>query len=216
VGKRNAKKYSNDLRNTTEKESMRRSTGKGKVELEEHIKRKFTPEEDRMIRQMVGDGEAPSWSVISRSLVGRTARQCRERWRHYLQPHISMEAWSMEEDRLLKDAFERAGSRWSIIAQQFPGRTEVNVKNRWSILKRRAIRDRNRNGEQRRSKKNGQGVEPLPGIEEIIALGPGPLEPSVMPKFSTTFEKLIKKSEVVPREIGADYLKLAIARPNMD
>jgi hypothetical protein len=198
------RKIPSDSEAQLKKQSMRRG-GPARIPVEEHVKRKFTPEEDNIIRNMVGDGEPPSWSIISRSLVGRSARQCRERWRHYLWPQISPEPWSAEEDSRLRDAFDLTGPRWSIIAQRFPGRTEVNVKNRWSILKRRWVRERNRNGQQRR-KKNilSPTAEPLPGIGEIIALDTGPREPSPqlgMIDFLASLEMTTPKSRqraVVP------------------
>ena len=100
-------------------------------------KRKFTMEEDAIILSMVEQKGTKSWKEIAASLNNRTARQCRERWKHYLSQQIKQEPWSAEEDAILDSKFKEFGSKWSIIAQSLPGRTDVNIKNRWALLCRK-------------------------------------------------------------------------------
>jgi hypothetical protein len=171
------------------------------------MKRKFTREEDQVIRAMVSETDTPSWSVISRAMLGRTARQCRERWRHYLQPEISGEPWTAEEDQRLREQFEANGPKWSIIATKFRGRTEVNIKNRWSILKRRSCREKNRFAG------IGEGQiepEPLPGIGEIIALDSVKMEfGDADPLFRPAMVERGKRDL-----LRMGFLEMALARPN--
>jgi hypothetical protein len=76
------------------------------------------------------------WGAVSSKLGTRTPRQCRERWRHYLHPVIETSPWSAEEDALLEEEYRKVGPKWSQIALMFRGRTEVNLKNRWTRLNR--------------------------------------------------------------------------------
>ncbi|OHT09882.1 r2r3-MYB transcription factor [Tritrichomonas foetus] len=98
------------------------------------LKKKFTDFEDNIILEMVEKYGTHYWKNISQVLGTRTPRQCRERWRHYLKPEINYSSWTLEEDRILETNFSEFGPKWSIIATFIPGRTQVNVKNRWARL----------------------------------------------------------------------------------
>jgi hypothetical protein len=93
--------------------------------------------------------------LIAASLGNRTPRQCRERWRHYLQPVIKSSSWTLEEDDILRRGHAALGPKWSVIALSLPGRTEVNIKNRWTKLCRpKPIHP------QRRSREDMQPIPP--------------------------------------------------------
>lgn len=47
----------------------------------------WTTEEDRQLRQLLKNG-IKSWKIISKHIVGRTPKQCRERWKSHLNPNI--------------------------------------------------------------------------------------------------------------------------------
>jgi hypothetical protein len=98
------------------------------------VRRKFSHEEDAALKALVEKNGTGNWGLIAGYLKGRTARQCRERWRNYLAPGISTEPWSPEDDQLLSEKHKELGSQWSKIAKFFPNRTDVNVKNRWTSL----------------------------------------------------------------------------------
>lgn len=93
-------------------------------------KNRFSKKEDELLRQLVNEQRGKiDWKYISGIMNGRTARQCRERYNDYLRPNILNGIWTDEEDQLLIQLYEKFGPRWSIIAQHFPKRSRVNIKN---------------------------------------------------------------------------------------
>lgn len=109
----------------------------------EHSKRKFTEEEDKLILDMVEQNGIHYWKQIAAALNGRTARQVRERWKHYLSQDIQKAPWSKQEDELLERQYKKHGPKWSLIANMLPGRTDVNIKNRWALLCRKKSKENN-------------------------------------------------------------------------
>jgi hypothetical protein len=99
-----------------------------------HIKpmrRLFTPEEDALLAQIVAHQEFTTWICVAAQMLGRTARQCRDRWTNYLCPVNKNSPWTRTEDALLIQKFAELGPHWATIAKFFDGRSENNVKNRW-------------------------------------------------------------------------------------
>jgi hypothetical protein len=97
-------------------------------------RKKFTAEEDELLRRLVSTNAEKSWNEIASMMRGRTARQVRERYQHYLNPSVNVGWWSSEEDALLLQMFEVYGPQWSVLRQFFNGRSCVNIKNRWTTL----------------------------------------------------------------------------------
>jgi hypothetical protein len=102
-----------------------------------HPKRKFTPAEDDQLIQAVFDLGIDDWTTVSTRLVGRNVRQCRERWMNYLSPDVKNDSWTPEEDELLISKHSEIGACWKQIANSFPFRTDINIKNRWHQIQRR-------------------------------------------------------------------------------
>jgi hypothetical protein len=62
-------------------------------------KKKFSLEEDNVIRTLVSVWGIDNWKNIAPYLPDRTIRQCRERWKYYLEPGINHTDWTPGEDR---------------------------------------------------------------------------------------------------------------------
>jgi hypothetical protein len=103
-------------------------------------KSKFSPEEDAQLADLVAIHGDEDWITISCLMTGRNARQCRERWRHYLSPAVCLMPFSPEEDALLLHKYTEMGARWKSMGAYFPGRTDIMLKNRWLLLDRRQKR----------------------------------------------------------------------------
>lgn len=97
------------------------------------VKGHWSFEEDSTLEQMVLQG-CQSWGEVAAHISGRTAKQCRERWRNHLDPSINKLPFSPEEDIVIQRGFEDLGNRWTQIAELLPGRTEDAVKMRWKAM----------------------------------------------------------------------------------
>lgn len=75
------------------------------------------------------------WKRVG-EIVGKTRRQCRERYKKYLSPDIYKGRWTPEEDELLLQKVESLGCHWVAMVRYFPGRTDVILKNRWNLIKK--------------------------------------------------------------------------------
>jgi hypothetical protein len=96
----------------------------------------FTPEEDKIILDFVEKYGATRWERIERIIQTRTSIQCRERYKNFLSPTVVKKEWSSEEDLLLETLVSQHGKKWSKLAEYFPGRTDILIKNRFSLLMR--------------------------------------------------------------------------------
>lgn len=101
---------------------------------------KFSRSEDEQLIALVKELGEQNWMEIAARMKTRSPRQCRERYKNYLCSSIQNLPWTEEEDELLRQKVEEIGSKWTVIAQFFENRSDVNVKNHWATLKNRAKR----------------------------------------------------------------------------
>ena len=97
----------------------------------------FTPTEDVLLRLIISQIGTSNWQAVAQRIGNRTARQCRDRWNHYLSPYTNHSEWTPEEDAILLENYRILGPKWGKIATLFPGRTDVSTRNRCCKLLRK-------------------------------------------------------------------------------
>lgn len=115
---------------------METSINTPQMNIKPHQKSKFTIDEDRKLISLVNQFGENNWGSIALYMNGRNIRQCRERWKHYLSPEVSNSPWTEMEDILLHQKYAEYGPKWKKIAEFFPNRTYINIKNRFLLKKR--------------------------------------------------------------------------------
>ncbi|KAE8367007.1 hypothetical protein BDV27DRAFT_155388 [Aspergillus caelatus] len=100
------------------------------------VRRKWTPEEDSLLRYAVTTAMEQSrplmWRELAKSVPGRSNKDCRRRWWNSLADGTAKGLWSEDEDERLMRAVNKYGTDWRRVAQEVISRTPDQCSSHWS------------------------------------------------------------------------------------
>jgi len=97
----------------------------------------WSKEDDTRLTEIMKKYKNPrDWEPIAKEHgMGKTAKDCHERWIRYLKPGVRKGQWTDQEDSIVIDAVQNSSeqpfTRWSDLAQRLPGRVGKQIRDRW-------------------------------------------------------------------------------------
>uniref|UniRef100_A0A1B0DKC1 snRNA-activating protein complex subunit 4 n=1 Tax=Phlebotomus papatasi TaxID=29031 RepID=A0A1B0DKC1_PHLPP len=99
------------------------------------FKKKFTPEEDEKILELVEKyrfGDSICWTRVGSEFVTRTKHTLYKRYQYTLKPNINHDRFTVEDDCVLMAAIEEYGTNFSkIVKEVMPNRTVPQLRSRY-------------------------------------------------------------------------------------
>lgn len=117
-----------------------------KKKCKKHKRRPWTAKEDEAICELVNENGTKQWTLIAEylrkkfNIIGRSGKQCRERWHNHLNSGIVKRPWTLEEEQILFNSHQKIGNKWAEISQNIPGRTDNTIKNHFYSTARKYFR----------------------------------------------------------------------------
>jgi hypothetical protein len=103
-------------------------------------RRKFSLQEDQLLSSLVAEHGSRNWTKIASLMGDRSVRQCKERWANYLSQAPDGASWTLADDLLLERLVIERGHKWKAMEAHFPGKTDIQIKNRHNVILRRRKR----------------------------------------------------------------------------
>eukprot|EP00817_Percolomonadidae_sp_ATCC50343_P005558 CAMPEP_0117421184 /NCGR_PEP_ID=MMETSP0758-20121206/2346_1 /TAXON_ID=63605 /ORGANISM="Percolomonas cosmopolitus, Strain AE-1 (ATCC 50343)" /LENGTH=620 /DNA_ID=CAMNT_0005203195 /DNA_START=126 /DNA_END=1985 /DNA_ORIENTATION=+ len=93
----------------------------------------WTKGEDTKLKETVNQYKGKNWRAIAEIMEGRTEEHCQNRWQKISNPEVVVKGpWTEDEDKKVIELVNIYGAKkWSVIAQQLPGRIGKQCRERW-------------------------------------------------------------------------------------
>ena len=76
-----------------------------------------------------------NWTLVAKAITGKTNKQCRDRFKNYVNPALNKSPYTEAEDAFIM-ASANSGHGWANISDSLDGRTDAHVKLRFHQLSR--------------------------------------------------------------------------------
>ena len=105
--------------------------------------RSWTEYEDQRLLAGIHRFGTDNWLIVANFVGnGRTRAQCSQRWIRGLDPRISKDKWSKEDEELLLRLVEQYGTKcWTRIAQEMGNRSDVQCRYRYYQIQKLGRKD---------------------------------------------------------------------------
>ena len=92
----------------------------------------YLQQKDNALRKAVDELGSKNWKPVAARLPKRKEIECLHRWNKVLKPTLIKGPWTSEEDRRVVELVKRYGAKkWSVIANELPGRIGKQCRERW-------------------------------------------------------------------------------------
>lgn len=105
----------------------------------------WTDEESKLLGKLVEERGEKSWNEIAEVLNtqygnNKTGKQCRERFRNYVNPNLEKSEWKPNEKLLFVILHQVYGNQWTSISKHLNSRSDVAIKNYFYCIIRKATK----------------------------------------------------------------------------
>eukprot|EP00826_Nyctotherus_ovalis_P065869 TRINITY_DN9699_c0_g1_i6.p1 TRINITY_DN9699_c0_g1~~TRINITY_DN9699_c0_g1_i6.p1 ORF type:complete len:382 (-),score=75.82 TRINITY_DN9699_c0_g1_i6:232-1377(-) len=106
----------------------------------------WVAKEDQLLLETLKIPAKMTWNQIAETMTRRdpettkTGKQCRERFRNYLDPAILEKPWTKNEKTLFILLHRHYQNHWGEIAKYYMGRSDISIKNLFYAYMRRVLK----------------------------------------------------------------------------
>jgi hypothetical protein len=98
---------------------------------------RWTKTENERLKQAIAKLGEKKWNDIAQYVGTKNSDQCNQHWHRVINPKISKKPWTEEEDDILIDrVFDFGESSWKKVAEGLKGRTDIQCRHRYIMLKK--------------------------------------------------------------------------------